>query len=322
MISLDYKEIMNKYGSLNLPFLFIINFDASSGIILRLDDVKSDEVLFEIDDWTNLESKREIIKIDLKTFPESFENYLEKHDKVISHLKYGNTYLTNLTCKTKIETNVSLVDIFHSSKAKYKIYLKDFFVCFSPECFVNIEDGVISTYPMKGTISNKIPDALNVLLNDDKEKFEHNTIVDLLRNDLSMIAENVKVSKFRFPSYIKTDTYELIQLSSEIQGELPKNYSDRIGDIISNLLPAGSVTGAPKKKTVEIIKEVEDYNRGFYTGIFGIYNNGTVKSAVAIRLIEKVGDDLFFKSGGGITINSDPKSEYQEMIDKIYVPIA
>ena len=88
------------------------------------------------------------------------------------------------------------------------------------------------------------------------------------------------------------------------------------------LLPAGSVTGAPKQKTVEIIKEVENYNRGFYTGIAGIYDGLSLKSYVMIRFIEKDNDKLYFKSGGGITSKSDFDKEYAELIEKIYVPIA
>ncbi len=313
---------MNKYGSENLPFLFIINFDGSEGIVLKLDECDKNNILFDIDGISNhFEDKQYKCSI-INKYPENYDNYLIKFNKIIEQLKYGNSYLTNLTCRTPIESNCSLEEIYYSSRAKYKLYLKDNFVCFSPECFVNINNGNISTYPMKGTISNNIPDALSVLLNDEKEKQEHNTIVDLLRNDLSIIADDVRVTKFRFPTYVKTKDYELIQHSSEISGNLTDNYNNNIGDLISKLLPAGSVTGAPKKKTVDIIRNIEDYDRGFYTGIFGIYQDGNLKSAVAIRYIEKENDELFFKSGGGITINSDAKSEYQEMIDKIYVPIA
>lgn len=323
MISKDYIEKMNEYGSHNLPFLFIINFDASCGIVERLDNIDSDEILFDLDGITNYRAEYQYNKeIELKKFPEEYENYLDKFNKILSHLKYGNSYLSNLTCRTKIEFNCDLLEIYHFSNAKYKLYIKDKFVCFSPECFINIEAGKISTYPMKGTISNEIENALSVIMNDEKEKAEHNTIVDLLRNDLSIIANNVNVTQFRFPSYIKTKDYELIQISSEICGELDDDYRSIIGTLISKILPAGSVTGAPKHKTVEIIKQVEDYDREFYTGVFGIYIDGIVKSAVLIRFIEKVNDQLYFKSGGGITINSDPHLEYQEMIDKIYVPIS
>jgi len=87
------------------------------------------------------------------------------------------------------------------------------------------------------------------------------------------------------------------------------------------MLPAGSITGAPKKKTVEIIQKAEGYDRGYYTGIFGHFDGRDLDSAVAIRFIEKQGEELIFKSGGGITFQSDWKKEYDEMQKKVYVPI-
>jgi len=86
-------------------------------------------------------------------------------------------------------------------------------------------------------------------------------------------------------------------------------------------LPAGSVTGAPKEKTVQTILEAENYNRGFYTGVFGYFDGETTDVAVSIRFIENVNNKLFYKSGGGITALSKPEEEYFEMLKKIYVPV-
>ena len=110
-------------------------------------------------------------------------------------------------------------------------------------------------------------------------------------------------------------------MSSKISGQLPESYTSTLGDILLKLLPAGSITGAPKPKTVEIIKRVENYNRNFYTGIFGYYDGKNLDSAVVIRFIEKENNQLYFKSGGGITSMSDARKEYEELIQKIYVPI-
>lgn len=112
-----------------------------------------------------------------------------------------------------------------------------------------------------------------------------------------------------------------MQVSSKIVGELEKDYNERIGDIIYAMLPAGSISGAPKKKTIEIIQRAEKGKRGFYTGVFGIFDGKNLDSAVMIRFIEKAKDKLFFRSGGGITFMSNHENEYQELIDKIYVPI-
>ena len=87
------------------------------------------------------------------------------------------------------------------------------------------------------------------------------------------------------------------------------------------MLPAGSISGAPKKKTLEIIEEAEGYDRGFFTGVFGYFDGRNLDSAVMIRFIERQGDQLVFKSGGGVTSFSECKQEYVELIDKVYVPI-
>ncbi|HAB53984.1 MAG TPA: aminodeoxychorismate synthase component I, partial [Ignavibacteriales bacterium] len=132
---------------------------------------------------------------------------------------------------------------------------------------------------------------------------------------------NVKVEKFRYVEEVKASQKTLLQTSSLISGELRDNYQENIGTIMFSLLPAGSISGAPKRKTVDIIKEAEDYSRNYFTGIFGIFDGTNLDSAVLIRFIENIDGELYFKSGGGITFMSNPESEYQEMIDKVYVPI-
>jgi para-aminobenzoate synthetase component I len=159
-------------------------------------------------------------------------------------------------------------------------------------------------------------------MEDEKERAEHLTIVDLIRNDLSMVARTVRVERFRYLETIAAGKGPLYQTSSLISGELDEDYHARLGDIMAMLLPAGSVTGAPKKKTVEIIEAVEEHSRGWYTGVFGIFDGARLDSAVMIRFIEQERGALFYRSGGGITVYSDPRAEYEEMIRKIYVPVA
>ena len=101
---------------------------------------------------------------------------------------------------------------------------------------------------MKGTIDASIPSAAQLLMNDPKETAEHATIVDLIRNDLSMVANRVSVSRYRYMDRLQTNRGVIFQTSSEIQGILPENYQEHLGDIIFRLLPAGSITGAPKEK--------------------------------------------------------------------------
>lgn len=257
----------------------------------------------------------------LQKNPISFNKYQKAINKVKKEIRKGNTYLLNLTFPTKIQTNCNLLEIFISSNAPFKLYFKDKFVTFSPERFVKIENNKIYTYPMKGTIDASIKNAKTKILNSQKEMAEHVMIVDLLRNDLGIIGKNIKVNKFRYVDKIKAGKKELFQVSSEIEATI-NNWQKNWLNLILKLLPAGSVTGTPKKKSVEIIKKIENYDRKFYTGIFGITDEKRfLDSAVIIRYIEKDKNSFIYKSGGGITIDSNEKSEYEELIKKIYIPI-
>ena len=174
---------------------------------------------------------------------------------------------------------------------------------------------------MKGTIDADVNHAEKLIISNSKELAEHNTIVDLIRNDLSMVAGNVRVEKFRYLERIHTNQKDLWQVSSKITGELIPNYPARIGDILFAMLPAGSISGAPKKKTVETILQAENYERGYYTGIFGVFDGKDLDSCVLIRFMENQNGQLVYKSGGGITFMSSCESEYREMINKVYVPV-
>jgi para-aminobenzoate synthetase component 1 len=131
----------------------------------------------------------------------------------------------------------------------------------------------------------------------------------------------VEVKRYRYIDKLITNKKNLLQVSSEISGQLPLGFHHRLGDILFALLPAGSICGAPKAKTLEIIEQAEGYNRGFYSGIFGYFDGKNLDSAVMIRFVEQDDDKLIFKSGGGITAQSDLKNEYEELIQKVYVPI-
>ena len=304
------------------PFFFLINFLMDDVKIFTQKEIKNNSLLIDFPYVTNVDEEHATIpNFEWKSFPETLEDYQKGFEIVQENLKKGNSYLTNYTRKTEIETNLTLEDIFKFSKAKYKILIPDEFVCFSPETFIEIVDNKIFTHPMKGTIDAEIDDAENILKNDPKEKAEHYTVVDLLRNDLSMVANNVRVKDFQRIDFIKTKQKNLLAMSSEIEGEIKPEFQNKIGTILQKLLPAGSILGAPKLKTLEIILEAEKYDRGFYTGIAGYFNGKNLDSCVLIRFIEKENEKFFFKSGGGITHQSDLTSEYEEMKNKIYVPI-
>ena len=409
---------INRLASKDEPFLFVINYQGDKAFISLLSDINPEECLFYFEGRGNSSdemknnsekiaeisekiaeeeiSKEEISEISWQITPPLYNDYERSFGIVKNNIMAGNSYLTNLTCKVPVSCNLSLEDIFHRAKGKYKLLLRrkrnqaedkaqqkeeesqnkadkmeeEFqnktypkeenieeisnpFVCFSPETFVRIKGGRIYSYPMKGTLDASLPDAEKQLMEDEKEAAEHATIVDLIRNDLSRVAEDVRVDKYRYIDVLHTNKGDILQTSSEISGRLPEDYQEHLGEILDAQLPAGSITGAPKDKTMQIIQEAEGYDRGFYTGIMGIYDQGELNSAVMIRFIEEEtspvdfeadgeknfkasegkGDEasegkrdeasrkLYFKAGGGITSKSDCRKEYEEVIQKIYLPI-
>ena len=310
---------INTLGQNRTPFLFIVSYDKNKIFAKTLDNL-DDDIFYKLEDWRNYSVEKHSKDFTFSKSPVDFLLYKKALNEVLEEIRSGNTYLLNLTFKTPIETSYSLKEIFTYARAKFKLYYKDEFVCFSPERFVEIENNVIATYPMKGTIDANLPHAKETILSDKKEMAEHVMIVDLMRNDLGIIGSEVKVEKFRYVEKIKAGEKELLQVSSKITAKLPSDWKDNLGTLLSHILPAGSISGTPKKSTVNIINCVEDYDRGFYTGVFGVFDGETLRSGVMIRFIEKENDKLFYKSGGGITIDSDAKSEYEELIDKIYLP--
>ena len=275
-------------------------------------------IYFQTPAFRNFTPKRAQVKI-LQKSPISFEVYKKAFDEVQKEIHKGNTYLLNLTFGTPITLSHSLLDTFLATKAKFKLYFQDRFICFSPERFVKIVGNTISTYPMKGTIDANVPNAKELILSNQKEMAEHTMVVDLLRNDLNMVASRVRVERFRYVKKIKGGS--LLQVSSHIAGELPKDWPKRLSEIFGKILPAGSITGTPKRSTCQIIERVELDARNFYTGVFGYFDGRNLDSAVMIRYIERDKDSFIYRSGGGITADSDVKAEYQELIHKIYLPL-
>jgi para-aminobenzoate synthetase component I len=336
---------INNFASHGIPFLFIGDFEGENCVVEILENLGEEEIKFWVNGKSNYSSpmgkraESPLLRVglggvQLNKSPISFQRYKIAFDYVQKNIFQGNSFLTNLTCETPIELNISLLEVFERSEAKYKIYVKDKFVCFSPEIFVQIDkEGKISSFPMKGTIDAALPDAEQTILNDKKEFYEHTTIVDLIRNDLSKVAKKVWVEKFRYIDRIQTnDKQEILQVSSQVSGLLPSDWQGNLGEILFEMLPAGSISGAPKEKTLEIIAGAEKltyadrfekslHRRCFYTGICGVFDGETFDSGVMIRFIEKTENGLVFKSGGGITAKSIAEKEYKEMIQKIYVPI-
>lgn len=318
-------ERLNLWCQGDVPFIFMVDYKGEKGVVLKTSELENSNIFCSINgiEFNNsYQHTSQYGNCELELHPIPFAKYKKSFDRVMNEITDGNTYLLNLTFATNLGQTIDLKHIYANSNAPYKMLFGNEFVFHSPESFIKICNDKIYSFPMKGTIDATIEDAPNQLLDNDKERYEHNTIVDLIRNDLSMVSRGVTVDRFRYIEHIKTSRGEIIQTSSQISGSLDPDWKQRFGDILFSMLPAGSITGAPKQKTVEIIAECESSERGFYCGTMGVFNGIEIDSCVIIRYIERGKDGNFhYRSGGGITSQSNAKDEYDELIRKIYVPI-
>lgn len=316
---IELKKRINSASKAGIDFLFGVDFELKRGFFIE-HPLQQSKVLWRVGRWSNFTPKTVGKGSYFTPKPIPFECYAKKFDTVHMAIMHGDSFLTNLTLKTELNSDYELEEVLYRCNSKYAILLNDRFVCFSPETFIKIENSVISSNPMKGTINANIENAEDIILNDTKEIAEHYTIVDLIRSDLSRVAKNVKVERLRYIERLETSTEPILQVSSEISGELTTNFNQNLADLIFALLPAGSVSGAPKPSTVDLIAKAEGENRGYYCGVFGYFDGSNLDSAVMIRFIEKDKGKLYFRSGGGVTVNSTAQSEYNEIIQKIYLP--
>lgn len=232
-------------------------------------------------------------------------------------LAQGRSYLVNFCSQTAVQLNSSPAELFAASRAPYTVWLDGHFLAFSPEAFVTVTGNTIETRPMKGTGFSRAE-----LLSDAKEQAEHATVVDLLRNDLSRVAIRVRLADYRYLTEIpQADGRVLYQTSSLITGRMPDNWRSTIGTWLPQLLPAGSVTGAPKRETLSLIKRYEKSPRGFFTGIAFLFDGENFYSAVLIRYLDLSQKPILFRSGAGITVYSDADREYEEILSKVYIPL-
>lgn len=255
----------------------------------------------------------------------SREEYIDAVKQVKEYIKEGHTYIANLTQRFQCDYNSNPFDTYISlrsiNKAPFSCYLnlEDFqIISSSPERFLKVFNNQIETRPIKGTRPrgiNKIEDEKNreELLNSEKDKSELLMIVDLERNDLSKVCKpfSVKVTEL-----FKLEEYSTVfHLVSTVIGELNNNVSSV--KCIRECFPGGSITGAPKIRSMEIIEELEGIRRGIYTGAIGYFDlRGNCDFNIVIRTILTKDNKAYFGVGGGITIESDEEMEYEETLDK------
>ena len=256
----------------------------------------------------------------------SEKQFVEEIIKIKEYIKAGDTYQVNYTIKGRFNFDGAYSSFFQkllfNQSAKYSAFINNndrFIISLSPELFFHQKNKIIISHPMKGTLrrgNNENLDTINKteLKTSEKNLAENVMIVDLIRNDLGRICRYGSVS---VPELFRIEKYEsLFQMVSEVQGKLKKKTN--IQNIVENIFPCGSVTGAPKIRTMELINEVEKEDRGIYTGSIGLVTPEEIKMNVAIRTISinrKTGDGIM-GLGSGIVWDSDPKNEYEEVLLK------
>lgn len=257
----------------------------------------------------------------------TFEDYRPCFERLHRHLREGDCYQTNLTFPVKAHWSGDPFTIFNQMTArqpvKYGAYVDlagPVVLSRSPELFFRIGPGRwIETLPMKGTAPRgKTPDEdrrlKEFLENDPKNQAENRMIVDLLRNDISLISE---VGTLDVPELFRVDSYPTVhQMVSRVRARLLPGL--KIADIFAALFPCGSITGAPKIRAMEIIRDLEGTPRDVYCGAIGwIAPSGRMRFNVAIRTVSLYPDgDAIFNVGGGVVFDSTAEEEYAECLLK------
>lgn len=252
-------------------------------------------------------------------------DYMKTVKKAKEYIKKGDIYQVNLSQRFEADLKSEPYELYlrlrDASPAPFASYLNfedAIIISSSPERFLMKAGSYIETRPIKGTSprsGDPLADELNEisLKESYKDRAEHIMIVDLERNDLGRICEYGSVKPTEF---IILERYSTVfHLVSTVSGKL-KEGVDPV-DCLTAAFPGGSITGAPKVRSMEVIEDLEPVKRGLYTGAIGYISfDGNMDTSIVIRTIVVKGDKLYFSVGGGIVADSDPESEYAETIDK------
>lgn len=255
----------------------------------------------------------------------SKEDFCSKVEKAKNYIYEGDIFQVVLSNRLEADFTGSLFDTYRVLRtlnpSPYMFYFcgDDMEVAgASPETLVKLEDGVLHTFPLAGTRPRGKDETEDKkleeeLLADEKELSEHNMLVDLGRNDIGKISKfgSVKVEK-----YLDIQRFShVMHIGSTVRGDIEKSHS--AVDVIDAILPAGTLSGAPKIRACEIINELENNKRGIYGGAIGYIDfAGNLDTAIAIRIAYKKNDKVFVRSGAGIVADSNPETEYEECLNK------
>ena len=253
------------------------------------------------------------------------EHYCEMVRKAQHHIKEGDIFQIVLSNRLEGEYEGSLLNCYRILRtlnpSPYMFYFSGTDVEVagaSPETLVKLEDGVLHTFPLAGTRkrgkTKEEDDELEKdLLADEKELAEHNMLVDLGRNDIGKISKFGTVQVERYHEVLRFS--HVMHIGSTVRGEIREDL-DAL-DAVDSILPAGTLSGAPKIRACQLINDLENNKRGIYGGAIGYLDfTGNLDTCIAIRIAYKKNGKVFIRSGAGIVADSVPEKEYQECINK------
>ncbi len=327
--SLPFLDIISTQKNSTIPlahFYFYktaLIYDHENSSFINPDDKLIDEILSDrIENEIHINNKS--LMHSPVTCSISKPDYFKKINIIKDHIKEGDIYQANFTTRYEQKSDIPPFEVYKRLRrlnpAAYSAYMNfgDYrLLSSSPERMFKKDNHLIKSAPIKGTIKRGETDSedlinLNKLLNSEKDKAELLMIVDLIRNDLGKIARTGTV---KVDSLFKVEKYSsLFHLVSDISAEL--NQRVELSDIFRALLPGGSITGAPKKRAIEIIDSVESVPRGVYTGCIGFINREKADFNIAIRTMVHKNSRYQLHAGGGIVADSNPEDEYNEMMLK------
>ena len=255
----------------------------------------------------------------------SKEEYMQMVKKAKRHLKDGDIFQIVLSNRLEADYEGSLLESYRHLRclnpSPYLFYFssKDLELAgASPETLVKLEDGILQTFPLAGTRKRGATEEEDKriameLLQDEKEVSEHDMLVDLGRNDIGKIA---KVGTVKVEKYHEIQRYShVMHIGSTVMGELKEGY-DAL-DCVSAVLPAGTLSGAPKIRAMELIDDIEQNRRGIYGGGIGYIDfNGNLDLCIAIRFAYKKNGKVGIRSGAGIVVDSSEEKEFEECKNK------
>lgn len=328
-----------KFDDFNLMlFDKVIAFDHFKQKIYLIVNIKTDNLeknyIDAISQLKDMENKILNTKDDYKTvYPKisefkpvfSDEEYKQKIKKAKEYIFEGDIFQVVPSNRQEATIDGDLFEVYRQLRtinpSPYMVYFKSNdleIACASPETLVSLKDNIAHSYPLAGTTQRGKTDdedkqLISTLLSDNKELSEHDMLVDLARNDIGKISEfgSVKVEEYR---QIKKFSH-VSHISSKVVGQVKKCY-DAI-DVLVATLPAGTLSGAPKKRACEIIDELEGLKRGVYGGAIGYIDfTGNMDMCIGIRLAIKKNSKVFVQSGGGIVFDSNEDNEILEIKNK------